>query len=86
MQDETPLEPSQIFEDIAADYVKKTVSIEPHPHLDLRLAYIHPCRHAEAPNRLVHSFVLIWYAQVMKRFIDVIKSHGNTITPEMYSL
>jgi len=70
VQDETPLEPSQIFEDIAADYVKKTVSIEPHPHLDLRLAYIHPCRHAE----------------VMKRFIDVIKSHGNTITPEMYSL
>eukprot|EP00658_Telonema_sp_P-2_P004346 TRINITY_DN1162_c0_g1_i4.p1 TRINITY_DN1162_c0_g1~~TRINITY_DN1162_c0_g1_i4.p1 ORF type:complete len:240 (+),score=64.51 TRINITY_DN1162_c0_g1_i4:193-912(+) len=66
-EDDTPLEPEQIFEDIAADYVKKTVSIEQHPHLDLRLAYIHPCRHAE----------------VMKRFIDVIKSHGNEITPDM---
>jgi len=66
-EDQTPLEPTQIFEDIAADYVNKTTSIEEHPHLALRLAYIHPCRHAE----------------VMKRFIDVMKSHGNTITPEM---
>eukprot|EP00656_Telonema_subtile_P021811 TRINITY_DN2285_c0_g1_i1.p1 TRINITY_DN2285_c0_g1~~TRINITY_DN2285_c0_g1_i1.p1 ORF type:complete len:122 (-),score=30.69 TRINITY_DN2285_c0_g1_i1:302-667(-) len=66
-EDDSPLDPEQIFEDIAADYVKKTVSIEEHPHLELRLAYIHPCRHAE----------------VMKRFIDVIKSHGNEITPEM---
>lgn len=66
-EDDSPLEPEQIFEDIAADYVKKTVSIEDHPHLEIRLAYIHPCRHAE----------------VMKRFIDVIKSHGNEITPEM---
>jgi len=66
-ESDQPLEPAQMEEDIAADYVKKTVSIEQHPHLELRSVYIHPCRHAE----------------VMKRFIDVIKSHGNEITPEM---
>ena len=51
LQSDQPLEPAQMEEDIAADYVKKTVSIEQHPHLELRSVYIHPCRHAEVmPN------------------------------------
>ena len=55
------LTPEQTFEDIASDYVHKTVSIENHPHLPIVTAYIHPCRHAE----------------VMKRMIDVMKSHSG---------
>jgi len=47
------LTPEQTFEDIASDYVHKTVSIETHPHLPIVTAYIHPCRHAEVMKRLI---------------------------------
>lgn len=41
-----------IFEDISQDHAKKTVTMEAHPHMDLVLASVHPCRHAEVMKRL----------------------------------
>lgn len=43
----------QTFEDIASDYVHKTVSTETHPHLPIITTFIHPCRHAETMQRLL---------------------------------
>ena len=43
-----PLAPEKMMEDIASDYEGKTVTLEPFPFVDssLRMASIHPCRHA----------------------------------------
>jgi hypothetical protein len=44
----TPLAPEKMMEDIVGDYKDKTVTLEPFPFVDsgLRMASIHPCRHA----------------------------------------
>lgn len=44
---------SRVFEDVAQDYVKKTVTIDTHPHLNMNLASIHPCRHAEVMKKII---------------------------------
>lgn len=42
-----PLTTAEIFEDVAADYAQKTVTIEPFPHREgISLASVHPCKHA----------------------------------------
>jgi ubiquitin-like-conjugating enzyme ATG3 len=56
------LSEKEIFEDIMADYAKKTVTMEPHPHLGIKQASIHPCNHAK----------------VMKKIIDTIQMNGGT--------
>lgn len=56
------LSESEIFEDIMADYAKKTVTMEPHPHLGVKQASIHPCNHSK----------------VMKKIIDTIQLNGGT--------
>lgn len=48
-----PLTSTQVFEDVSQDYVKKTVTIETHPHLALSLASIHPCKHAEVMKKII---------------------------------
>eukprot|EP00743_Colponemidia_sp_Colp-15_P001849 GILK01002016.1.p1 GENE.GILK01002016.1~~GILK01002016.1.p1 ORF type:complete len:301 (-),score=34.77 GILK01002016.1:112-1014(-) len=62
--DETgqPLTTEQVYEDIVQDYANKTVTIEPHPHLGVPTASIHPCRHAN----------------VMKKIIDHLGEGGKT--------
>jgi len=45
-----------------ADYAKKTVTMEPHPHIGNKQASIHPCNHAK----------------VMKKIIDTITLNGGT--------
>ena len=57
----TPLSQDEIFEDIDADYAKKTVTMESHPHSGIKQASIHPCNHAK----------------VMKTIIDTIVSNGG---------
>ncbi len=56
------LSEKEIFEDIMADYAKKTVTIESHPHSGQKEASIHPCNHAK----------------VMKKIIDTITMNGGT--------
>lgn len=57
----SPLSQGEIFEDIAADYAKKTVTMEKHPHVEMKQASIHPCNHAK----------------VMKTIIDTICANGG---------
>ncbi|ORZ01563.1 autophagocytosis associated protein [Syncephalastrum racemosum] len=52
-EERRPLPSSRVFEDVAQDYVKKTVTIEPHPHLSMNLASIHPCKHAEVMKKII---------------------------------
>ncbi|KAI8577522.1 hypothetical protein K450DRAFT_201043 [Umbelopsis ramanniana AG] len=48
-----PLMSKQVFEDVSSDYVKKTVTIEAHPHLNISLASIHPCKHADVMKKII---------------------------------
>lgn len=44
-QDRQPLTVEQMYEDISQDHVKKTVTIENHPHLPPpAMCSVHPCR------------------------------------------
>ena len=59
--DGKPLTNEQIFEDIMSEYANKTVTMEDHPHLGIKQASVHPCKHAA----------------VMKSFIDTIIENEN---------
>lgn len=48
-----PLAPNRIFEDISRVHAHKTVTIESHPHLDMAMASIHPCKHAHVMQRII---------------------------------
>lgn len=48
----------EIFEDIMADYANKTVTMEPHPHLGIKQASIHPCNHAKVMKKIIDTIVL----------------------------
>lgn len=52
-----PLTPEQMFEDIAADYANKTVTMEAHPHTGLRQASIHPCNHAKVMKTIIDTII-----------------------------
>jgi len=53
----TPLDPKQIWEDVMAEYAKRTVSIENHPHVNTSNVYasIHPCKHADIMHILTKN-------------------------------
>eukprot|EP00615_Pteridomonas_danica_P007357 CAMPEP_0114370398 /NCGR_PEP_ID=MMETSP0101-20121206/32481_1 /TAXON_ID=38822 ORGANISM="Pteridomonas danica, Strain PT" /NCGR_SAMPLE_ID=MMETSP0101 /ASSEMBLY_ACC=CAM_ASM_000211 /LENGTH=203 /DNA_ID=CAMNT_0001521909 /DNA_START=426 /DNA_END=1037 /DNA_ORIENTATION=- len=56
-----PLTEAQIFEDVIQDYVQRTVTMDPHPHLGTLHASVHPCKHAIT----------------MKRIVDALSTNGN---------
>lgn len=63
-----PLSPEAMFQDIMTDYVNRTVTLDPHPHLSHQHASIHPCRHGPA----------------MKRIIDALMASGKVPTVDQY--
>ncbi|KAJ9510187.1 hypothetical protein QJQ45_015660, partial [Haematococcus lacustris] len=50
-----PLPPAKVLEDVSEEHARKTITIDPHPHLAITAASIHPCRHAETMKRLVDN-------------------------------
>uniref|UniRef100_A0A8C5JXV3 Ubiquitin-like-conjugating enzyme ATG3 n=1 Tax=Jaculus jaculus TaxID=51337 RepID=A0A8C5JXV3_JACJA len=45
-----------LYEDISQDHVKKTVTIENHPHLSSSpMCSVHPCRHAEVLKKIIET-------------------------------
>uniref|UniRef100_A0A672TBI2 Ubiquitin-like-conjugating enzyme ATG3 n=1 Tax=Sinocyclocheilus grahami TaxID=75366 RepID=A0A672TBI2_SINGR len=70
-EDRQPLMVDQMYEDISQDHVKKTVTIENHPHLPPpAMCSVHPCRHAE----------------VMKKIIETVAEGGGELGVHMYLL
>ena len=59
-----------MLEDISQDHANKTVTIEAHPHLNLQMASIHPCRHAS----------------VMKKIIANLDENGKELAVDRYLL
>eukprot|EP00158_Paraphelidium_tribonemae_P007850 Partr_v1_DN28379_c1_g1_i6_m79355 putative Autophagy-related protein 3 len=54
-EDRKPLTHEQVFEDISQEHANKTVTIETHPHLNLSLVSIHPCKHANVMKKLMET-------------------------------
>ncbi|KAJ6625821.1 autophagocytosis associated protein [Mycena sp. CBHHK59/15] len=53
-ENRTPLNPSQIFQDVSADHALKTVTIEAFPHSSsLQAASVHPCKHASVMKKVI---------------------------------
>ena len=50
----------QVYQDVIQDYAKKTVTIDPHPHLSHQHASIHPCQHATAMLSILEVFIKIF--------------------------
>ncbi|CAL8090154.1 unnamed protein product [Calicophoron daubneyi] len=51
-----PLTEAQMYEDFSQDHVKKTVTMEQHPHLSgPPMPSIHPCRQAEVMRKLIEA-------------------------------
>ncbi|KAL4656841.1 ubiquitin-like-conjugating enzyme ATG3 [Arapaima gigas] len=70
-EDRQPLSVEHMYEDISQDHVKKTVTIENHPHLPPpAMCSVHPCRHAE----------------VMKKIIETVAEGGGELGVHMYLL
>uniref|UniRef100_UPI003F778491 Ubiquitin-like-conjugating enzyme ATG3 n=1 Tax=Homo sapiens TaxID=9606 RepID=UPI003F778491 len=66
-----PLTVEHMYEDISQDHVKKTVTIENHPHLPPPpMCSVHPKRHAE----------------VMKKIIETVAEGGGELGVHMYLL
>ncbi|EXX75265.1 Atg3p [Rhizophagus irregularis DAOM 197198w] len=70
----SPLTSTQIFEDISQDYAKKTVTIEAHPHLNMSLAKIHPCRHAQVMKKIIEKM----NEEALKKFELLKQQYGNS--------
>ena len=45
----------QMLRDVISDYVRKTVTIEPHPLLQTHMLSVHPCKHGSAMLRLIQA-------------------------------
>jgi len=52
----TPLTDEEIKEDIMLDYIDKTVTIELHPHTNVKSISIHPCKHSLLLTKMIENF------------------------------
>ena len=53
-EDGKPLTHEQVFQDMSQDHAKKTVTIDPHPHISgVSQASVHPCKHSLAMKRII---------------------------------
>lgn len=52
-----PLTPEQVYEDVLSEYVKKTVTVDPHPHEGTYTASIHPCKHALVMQKVNQDWI-----------------------------
>lgn len=51
-----PLSDEEIKEDIMLDYIDKTVTIELHPHANVKSISIHPCKHSLLLTKMIENF------------------------------
>jgi ubiquitin-like-conjugating enzyme ATG3 len=93
-EDGSPLTPEKMFDDVISDYTNKTVTLDPHPHISLPHASIHPCQHGVAMKRVVEELIaggggvpssdqyLFIFLKFMQSVIPTVE-FDNTITVQM---
>jgi len=53
-----PLKDSEIYEDIMLEYIDRTVTIENHPHTNVKCVSVHPCHHADLLKKMIDNMEL----------------------------
>jgi len=81
-RDRQPLTPKKIMEDISADHAHKTVTVDPHPHLEVPHASIHPCRHAPVMLRICERMEEANVSRVIDEKKEIAKKKGKELKPE----
>jgi len=52
-----PLKPEEVYDDVLSEYIKKTVTVDPHPCSGISTVSIHPCKHAQVMKKVVDGWV-----------------------------
>eukprot|EP00472_Partenskyella_glossopodia_P004708 CAMPEP_0197527336 /NCGR_PEP_ID=MMETSP1318-20131121/21133_1 /TAXON_ID=552666 /ORGANISM="Partenskyella glossopodia, Strain RCC365" /LENGTH=397 /DNA_ID=CAMNT_0043081909 /DNA_START=34 /DNA_END=1227 /DNA_ORIENTATION=+ len=81
-QDRQPLSTKQIMEDISADHAHKTVTVDPHPHLEVPHASIHPCKHAPVMLRICERMEEENLRKLYEAKVGGAKKRGLDLKPE----
>lgn len=56
-ENDVPLSPAQVYEDVLSEYVEKTVTVDPHPHEITPTVSIHPCKHSLVMKKVVQDWI-----------------------------
>lgn len=78
-----PLKTKEIYEDIMADYVKRTVTMEKHPHRgggELQAA-IHPCRHAAVMKSIIAHLMAGGKVPVVDQYLFIFLKFIQSVVP-----
>ena len=85
----TPLTLEQMYQDISADHVEKTVTYEDHPFLSMKNLSIHPCKHGNVMTKLVErldhpeKFCAPMYFFLFLKFIHTVIPTIDVSTPSI---
>mmetsp|Transcript_1694 Transcript_1694/g.1845 ORF Transcript_1694/g.1845 Transcript_1694/m.1845 type:complete len:351 (-) Transcript_1694:466-1518(-) len=77
----SPLKPESIFDDIMQDYAKKTVTIDPHPHLSRPHASVHPCQHGPAMLRIIEALHECGHVPVVDSYLFIFLKFIQSVIP-----
>jgi len=72
-----PLTGPEMMQDVMTDYANRTVTIDPHPHISINQASIHPCQHGAVMKTIVTNLMKAASGEGEK-------SHGRAPNVEMY--
>eukprot|EP00586_Coscinodiscus_wailesii_P019396 CAMPEP_0172501608 /NCGR_PEP_ID=MMETSP1066-20121228/151434_1 /TAXON_ID=671091 /ORGANISM="Coscinodiscus wailesii, Strain CCMP2513" /LENGTH=299 /DNA_ID=CAMNT_0013276499 /DNA_START=108 /DNA_END=1007 /DNA_ORIENTATION=+ len=75
----TLLTADEMFEDVMSDYVRRTVTMETHPHLAGQHASIHPCQHGAVMKTIVSNLGEASVEQYMFIFLKFVSTMIPTI-------
>jgi len=53
-----PLKNDEIYQDIMPEYQERTVTIETHPHTDIKCVNVHPCHHSDLFKKMIENMEL----------------------------
>ena len=71
----------QMFQDVMSDYVKRTVTIENHPHLLGPHASIHPCQHGAVMKNIVENLSQSGGAPQVEQYLFIFLKFVSSIIP-----
>jgi len=79
----TPLTPDEMFQDVMTDYVRRTVTIETHPHVSGPHLSIHPCQHGAVMKNIVRNLTKDNESPSVESYIFIFLKFVSSIIPTM---
>lgn len=77
----SPLSPEDVFQDIIQDYAKKTVTIDPHPHIARPHASIHPCQHSVAMLGILQALKECGMVPSVEQYLFIFLKFIQSVVP-----